>query len=116
MKRGLLFAAGLVALALGFIGIVVPLLPTVAFWILAAWCFARSSPRLEAWLLYHPRAGPSIRAWRERGAIGRRGKLAASAALLLSSGVGFATLEPPLTFVPVLVCAGAAAFIWTRPD
>lgn len=116
MKRGLFLVAGLMALVLGFIGIVVPVMPTVAFWILAAWCFARSSPRLEAWLLSHRLAGPHIRAWRERGAIPRRGKLAASAALLLSSALGLATLALPWAVLPAAACLGAAAFIWTRPD
>lgn len=116
MKRGLFLAGGLVALVVGFVGIALPLLPTVPFWILAAWCFTRSHPRLEGWLLTHPRAGPSIRAWRERGAIGRRGKLAASAALLLSSGGGLVLLAPPMSLLPLAACLGAAAFIWTRPD
>ena len=116
MKRGLFLSAGLVALVLGFIGIALPLLPTVPFWILAAWCFTRSDPRLEGWLLAHPRAGPSIRAWRERGAISRRGKLAASAALLLSSAAGLVLLALPWSLLPSAACLGAAAFIWTRPD
>lgn len=116
MKRGLYLAAGWVAVALGFIGIAVPLMPTVAFWILAAWCFTRSSPRLEAWLLEHPRAGPSIRAWRQRGAISRKGKLAASAALAVSSLLGFAALAYPMALLPTAACALVALFIWTRPD
>ncbi|WP_294173146.1 YbaN family protein [uncultured Sphingomonas sp.] len=116
MKRGMFLGAGLVGLVLGFIGIALPLLPTVPFWILAAWCFTRSDPRLEGWLLAHPRAGPSIRAWRDRGAISRRGKLAASAALLLSSAAGLIVLEPLWSLLPLAACLGAAAFIWTRPD
>ena len=93
-----------------------PLLPTVAFWVLAAWCFTRSSPRLEAWLLDHPTAGPHIRAWRTRGAISRKGKLAASVALAVSSGAGFFALKPPLSLLPLAICAGVAVFIWTRPE
>ncbi len=44
---------------------------------LAAWAFARSSPRLEAWLLDHKTFGPPLRDWRERGAISRRAKTTA---------------------------------------
>lgn len=116
MTRALYFAAGWIALILGFVGIVVPLLPTVAFWILAAWCFTRSSPRLEAWLLDHPTAGPHIQAWRQRGAISRKGKIAASLALVASSAIGLVVLAAPMSLVPLVVCAAVAVFIWTRPD
>jgi uncharacterized membrane protein YbaN (DUF454 family) len=61
----------------GFIGLFVPLLPTVDFMLLALPCFARSSPRLEAWLLNHPRFGPGLRAWRAERAVSRRAKVAA---------------------------------------
>ena len=57
-------AAGWLCLAVGTLGIVVPLLPTVDFYGLAACCFARGSRRWEAWLLNHPRLGPLVRDWR----------------------------------------------------
>ena len=53
-------------------------MPTTIFLILAAWSFARSSPRLEAWLLQHPRFGPTLVGWRETGAVSRPAKIAAS--------------------------------------
>lgn len=71
------FALGCLLVALGLIGVVVPLMPTTVFLIFAAACFARSSPRLEAWLLNHPRFGPALCAWREERAISRRAKIAA---------------------------------------
>ena len=52
--------------------------------LVAAWAFSRSSPRLEAWLLNHPHFGHHIVAWREKGAISRKGKIAATAAFALS--------------------------------
>ncbi len=60
--------------ALGVIGTVVPLMPTTIFLILASWFFARSSPRLEAWLLDHPRFGRTLRAWNETGPVPRQAK------------------------------------------
>lgn len=100
MRRTLFLIAGGFFFLLGAIGVVVPLLPTVVFWIVAAWCFGKSSPRLEGWLLNHPAAGPHIRGWRERGAIGRRAKWTATAALVASSAVGLLTLALPLGLVP----------------
>jgi uncharacterized membrane protein YbaN (DUF454 family) len=116
VRRALFLIAGSFFVLLGAIGAVVPLLPTVVFWIVAAWCFGRSSPRLEAWLLNHPAAGPHIRGWRERGAISRRAKLAATIALTASSAIGLLTLALPLGLVPLGACLLAGAFIWTRPD
>jgi uncharacterized membrane protein YbaN (DUF454 family) len=116
VRRTLYLVGGGFFFLLGAVGAVLPLLPTVVFWILAAWCFGRSSPRLEAWLLDHPGAGPHIRSWRERGAIGRRAKWLATVALAASSGLGLLTLSPSLALVPIGACLAAGSFIWTRPD
>lgn len=48
------FAAGILAFLLGSIGAVLPLLPTVPFYLLSAWCFARSFPRMDRWLRSRP--------------------------------------------------------------
>jgi uncharacterized protein len=80
MARGtrvLWLAAGWVLVGIGFVGIFVPLLPTVDFLILALPCFARASPRLESWLLDHPRFGPSLRAWRRERAVPVHAKILA---------------------------------------
>ncbi len=62
--RIMYFGLGWVMVALGVIGLVMPLMPGTVFLIIAAACFARSSPRLEAWLLDHPKFGKSLRDWR----------------------------------------------------
>ena len=79
-------ALGFLALGLGFVGLWLPVLPTTIFLIIAAACFARSSPRLHTWLLAHPRFGPPLRDWFEAGAISRRGKALA----LFGMGTGLA--------------------------
>src|SRR6185436_16514699 len=85
--RPLYFAAGVVLVGVGIAGYFLPVLPGTIWLILAAACFARSSPRLEAWLINHPKWGPSIRAWRENGAIPRRIKLIAIGSMAVSFAV-----------------------------
>jgi uncharacterized membrane protein YbaN (DUF454 family) len=58
--RCLLMACGWLAVALGIIGIFLPLLPTTPFLLLAAACFTRSNPRFYLWLVKHPRLGQFI--------------------------------------------------------
>jgi len=115
--RKLLFAAGLVFLVIGAIGMVVPMLPGTVFLILAAWCFTRSSPRFEAWLLNHRYLGPGVARWRETGAIPPLVKLFA-----LSSFVGTFTgswyFGAPTAVLAVLgvVFVALAVFIASRPN
>lgn len=109
-------AAGFASLALGAIGVVVPLLPTVPFVILAAFCFARGSPAIEAKLLAHPRFGPHIHLWRSRGAISRRGKYAATAAFAVSIALALALARWPWNVVPIGVAAISLTWLWRRPE
>ncbi|MEM1160041.1 MAG: YbaN family protein, partial [Pseudomonadota bacterium] len=64
--------AGWAAFGLGLLGAALPLLPTVPFMLLAAFCFARGSERFHRWLMNHPRFGPGIRDWQAHRAISRR--------------------------------------------
>jgi uncharacterized membrane protein YbaN (DUF454 family) len=79
---------GLVAVGVGTIGIVVPGLPTTVFFIVAAWCFSRSSPRLERWVLNLPRIGPMVGDYRAGLGMPRRAK-----AIAISMIAVFVTLS-----------------------
>lgn len=115
--RGLWLAAGLAFVALGFVGVFLPVLPTTPFLILAAACFARSSQRLEAWLLDHRHFGPLLRDWRARGAI----PAVAKGAALGGSVLGYASFLWLSRPGPLLALAAAAligaglAYVFTRP-
>lgn len=76
MYRIGLVVLGWLAIVLATLGVVLPLLPTTPFLLLAAWCFARSSPRFHAWLLYRSWFGPYLRHWQEHRALppGAKGK------------------------------------------
>jgi uncharacterized membrane protein YbaN (DUF454 family) len=110
-------AAGFASFGLGAVGAVLPLLPTVPFMLLAAFCFARGSERFHDWLVDHPTFGPAIRDWRAHGAISRRGKfwavLAISAALAMSLLLG---VRPMILGIQAAVMSCVLVFILTRPD
>ena len=116
MIRWLYLIAGCLALALGIAGAILPLLPTVPFIILAAFCFARSSPRLERQLLEHPHLGPHIHRWRTNGAISRKGKRAATAAFALSALLGILFAPWPFSLVPVAAALIGGTWVWRRPE
>ena len=80
-SRRLYVATGWICVGLGLVGALVPLLPTTVFLLIAAWAFARSSPRWHRWLHEHPRFGGTIRAWEEHRAMPLRAKRVALGAL-----------------------------------
>jgi uncharacterized membrane protein YbaN (DUF454 family) len=118
MMRGVFLILGICFVALGFIGAFLPVLPTTPFLILAAACFARSSPRLENWLLQHPRFGSLLRGWRERGAIPVKAKLMALGGMAIGfAGFWFGSHPGPwLTAAVALLMLTGLAYVFTRPS
>lgn len=116
IKRRLYLAGGLASVGLGTIGVFLPLLPTVPFFILAAFCFARSSPALEARLMNHPHYGHHLVAWREKGVVSRRAKWSATTAFVISIIIGFLALSLPWSLIPVGVAAISLTWLWRRPE
>ncbi len=111
-------ALGGLSVALGAIGAFLPIMPTVPFLILAAACFARGSPRVERWMLDHPRFGPPIRDWRARGAIPLRAKLFAVGGMAGGYTVTLLAVAPGLMVALPLAAALAlvAAWMFSRPS
>lgn len=118
LMRGVFLVFGISFVVLGFVGAFLPVLPTTPFLILAAACFARSSPRLENWLLQHPQLGPLLRNWRERGAIPVKAKLMA----LGGMAIGFALFwfgghpGPLLTVAVTLLMLTGLIYVFSRPS
>jgi uncharacterized membrane protein YbaN (DUF454 family) len=117
LLRPFFFLLGLVLTAVGIAGVMTPLWPGTIFLILAAGCFARSSPKLETWLLNHPRYGPTVVAWREHGAIPRKIKLIAIGSMMVSFVIVlFAHVEPLWVWVIGVCLLASALFVGTRPE
>jgi uncharacterized membrane protein YbaN (DUF454 family) len=114
--RSLWLATGFLVLGLGLLGVFLPVLPTTPFLLLAAGCFAKSSPRLHRWLLDHPTFGPPIRNWEENGAISRPAKRLAvgtmATVFVLSLVLG---LSWKVLLAQALLMGVGAAFILSRP-
>jgi uncharacterized membrane protein YbaN (DUF454 family) len=107
----------LIALAVGAIGIVLPVLPTVPFWILAAWAASKGWPSLRQWLVTHPKYGASIRDWQERGSVPRKAKWLATTMMLISAIV--LQLTPAFLWVKIAMPSMmfvVAVWLWRRPE
>jgi len=117
LMRPLFLVGGVVLTVVGVIGLVTPGWPGTIFLILAAGCFARSSPKLEAWLLTHPRLGPSVVAWRENGAIPRKIKFIAIGSMIVSFVIVLLVHLPVLwTVIVGVLLLASALFVGTRPE
>ena len=116
IARSVWLVVGLLALGLGGLGVVLPLLPTTPFLLVAAAAFARSSPRLEQWLLNHRLFGALIANWQRHGAIDRSTKwfavLSMVAVFVLSLALG---VSDTVLVVQAVVLTACGAFVVSRP-
>ena len=97
---------GWLAVVLGGIGVVVPGLPTTGFFVLAAACFAKSSPRFERWVLSLPKIGPLVRDHRAGLGMPRRAKVLAIGMMLTACALSSLALGS-LPAAAVILGAGA---------
>ncbi|HMM47660.1 MAG TPA: YbaN family protein [Thiobacillaceae bacterium] len=109
----LLFAGlGTLFLALGAIGVFLPLLPTTPFLLLAAACFARASRRISRLLLAHPHFGPLIHEWGEHRSIPYRAKRRALALIALSFAVSIVFFVPGWPAKVIMGMGGLILMAW----
>jgi len=102
--RWLLLGAGFLFVGLAALGVILPLLPTTPFVLVAAACFARSSPRFYKWLLANRVFGPLITDWRAHGSIPLRAKILAVTLIVLVGGSSILFVVEPV-WLQILIAA-----------
>jgi len=105
LKRQLLIIAGTLSLAVGIVGIFVPLLPTTPFLLLAAGCYLRSSQRFYNWLMTNRLFGAYIRNYFEGRGIPVKVKLFIIALLWVTIGISIWLVAKPLVTAILLIVA-----------
>ncbi len=107
--------SGIAALCAGIVGLFLPLLPTVPFVLLAAYCFSRGNKRWERWMLNHPRLGPIIVQWRQHRVVPLKAKLLATVMMAVSSIGAWISMPATYGWIPALICGLVAAWLWRLP-
>jgi uncharacterized membrane protein YbaN (DUF454 family) len=117
IKRAIWLCVGGIALALGVIGIILPVLPTTPFVILAAFAFGNGSPRLQKRLHDHAVFGPIIADWNATGAIAPKYKTIAVVMMTAALGASILMGMRPMVIAIQATCMiGAGAFVLSRPN
>ncbi len=112
LVRWLLLGAGTVCVALGLVGLFLPVLPTTPFMLLAAACYARASKRFYYWLLSNRTFGPMIHEWRKHRSIPYRTKIAAIGLMLVTLAISIVFFVEPAWLKAVLAATGLALAVW----
>ena len=102
---------------LGFIGALLPGMPTTVFLILAAWASSRGWPQMDNWLLNHPKYGSTLRDWRANGTVPRKAKWFATIMMSISAVIMLFTTAPVTVKIftnttMLVVCI----WLWLRPE
>lgn len=116
LSRGAFAVSGVALVGLGTLGMFLPVLPTTIFFILALWCFKKSSPRMECWLLNHRVVGPTLRDWETDGSVTARTKAIAVTLIWVSILASCWFLSNLWVQVLLLAIAAAVtAYLLSRP-
>lgn len=112
LVRGSLIVVGTVSLGLAVIGLVLPVLPSTPFLLLAAACYARASERLHRWLLRNRYFGPAIERWQTSRTISPRAKWTAIPLVVLTIGASTVLIVEELVLRAVLLGTGVLVTIF----
>jgi len=113
-SRSLWFVLGLACIVIGAVGVIVPGLPTTVFFIGAAASFARSSPRLEAWVLGLPGVGRAVQDYRDGRGMPARAKVTAIVMVVAMVMLSTVLLDSWLVRAPVLIAGIVGVLVIAR--
>ncbi len=116
MKKIIYNTIGSVALMLGLLGALLPLLPTTCFILLASWAFAKSSPTFHNWMYYRSPFAKSIQNWDQNKIIPNRVKIIASLSILASFTFSVIYIENIYVLIALgLILIAVLMFIISKP-
>ncbi|QDP42095.1 DUF454 domain-containing protein [Radiobacillus deserti] len=108
LKKSLLIGVGSISVALGVLGIFLPLLPTTPFLLLAAFCYVRSSDRLYNWLMNHKQLNIYIKSFRKGEGIPLKAKIFSIAFIWIT--ILFSAIVVPFLWVKIMLLTGATVY------
>lgn len=117
--RWVLLVLGWVFFVLGIIGVLLPVMPTAPFILLAAGCWARSSKRFHFWLINHRFFGKFVRDWERNHAVPFYAKCLATVMMALSTAWLFYQLSGDMMWVAwvvAAVCSAVAIYLFRLPN
>jgi uncharacterized protein len=118
LKRFLYLALGWLSVGLAIIGVILPLLPTAPFLILAVWAFSRSSPALAEKIRSNKTFGPLVQKWQDHGIIPVKAKIAA-VVMMSVTGSYLLLFSPAPLWASIAACTTmvlAAVYVLSRPS
>ncbi|MBH30736.1 MAG: hypothetical protein CMG71_01950 [Candidatus Marinimicrobia bacterium] len=108
---------GFLSVSLGVLGTVLPVIPTTPLFILSAWCFSKSSKRLEHWIVNNRISGPIINNWRKYKGLTRKSKISAVSIIIPSILYSCYLIENVFTnILLIFVCLMLCVYLTTRPE
>ncbi len=117
MVRKIFFICGMLSLILAFLGVFLPLLPTVPLVLLASFCFSKSSVRFHTWLLNNKTLGPMIKDWEETKSIPLKAKIISVSVLTLSVAISVIFLldNVLVRIILIMIAIAVSAYITRIP-
>ncbi len=116
-KKGIYFIVGAISLALGIVGVFLPVLPTTPFILLSAWCFFRSSSRIYQWVISNERFGPTIENFQEGNGITVKTKIRAVVMMWLAITVSVYFFVRNIYIIAFLylIAVGVSIYLYRLP-